>query len=79
MTVSGLVLTIVGDASQRAAVLERLRADPRLTLGPPVADRWPLAAETDDLRAGEALVRTLEAVPGVARVDVVSVDFSEDA
>lgn len=79
MTVSGLVLTIVGDASLRAAVLDRLRADPRLTLGTPVADRWPAAAETIDLREGEALVRALEATPGVARVDVVSVDFSEDA
>ncbi len=77
MTVSGLVVTLTRDADARSA-LARLHADPRLTLGEPVADRLPLVAEAPDARAGEALVRELEATPGVARVDVISIDFSSE-
>lgn len=77
MTVSGLVVTLLRGA-EAPSTLARLRADPRLTVGEPVANRLPLAVATADVRAAEALVRELEAVPGVARVDVISIDFAGD-
>lgn len=58
--------------------LAALGTDPRLELGDPVANRVPVVAETEDCAAGRALFEQLRDTPGVAFVDVVMVDFSEE-
>lgn len=75
MVVSALVVTLHGDAEIRAATLARLAADPRLELGPCHRDRLPVVSETASTAAGAELVDELQAIAGVARVDVVSIDF----
>lgn len=77
MTVSGLVLTLENTLEAATFVIGRLHEDARITLGEPIANRVPIAAETTDAIGGEELVRELEAMPGVLRVDVISIDFSE--
>lgn len=78
MTVSALVVTLLPEPGPRRAVLDLLAGDPRLTLGEPIVDRLPLVAETRSCADGEALVRELEALGGVARIDVIAIDFSEE-
>lgn len=75
MIVSALVVTLGPDPSGHAAVLARLAADPRITLGQPCRDRVPVVTEVASADAGAALVEALQAADGVARVDVVSIDF----
>jgi nitrate reductase NapAB chaperone NapD len=75
MVVSALVVTLHPDAETRAATLAQLAADPRLELGPCHRDRLPVVSETDSTAAGAQLVDELQAIAGVARVDVVSIDF----
>jgi hypothetical protein len=75
MVVSALVVTLHSDADNRAAALARLAADPRLELGPCHRDRLPVVSETESTAAGAELVDELHAIVGVARVDVVSIDF----
>jgi hypothetical protein len=77
MTVSALVLTLSPDPVVRASVLDRLRADPRLTVGQRVLDRLPVVAETASCAEGSALVEALDELDGVVRIDVIAIDFSE--
>lgn len=59
----------------RAEAVTQLRARPELTLGE-VRDRWlPAALETRDDAGSRAVHDWLMALPGVAFVDVVSVNF----
>ncbi len=75
MVVSALVVTLSPDPAHRAAALARLAADPRLTLGTPQRDRVPVVTEASSADTGAALVEELTQHDGVARVDVVSIDF----
>ncbi|MBL9013312.1 MAG: hypothetical protein JNL83_03995 [Myxococcales bacterium] len=78
MTVSGLVITFMDTPEAASFALARLHEDARLLLGEPVANRLPIVAETADATSGETLVRELESIAGIARVDVISIDFAED-
>jgi hypothetical protein len=78
MVVSALVVTLPADPLRSLEVLVELGRDPRLTVGEPVRDRVPVVAETAGAREGAALAERLAELPGV-RVDVVAIDFGEDA
>jgi hypothetical protein len=78
MVLSSLVVTLPADPVRSLEVLVALGRDPRLTIGEPVRDRVPVVAETADPREGAALAEQLAELPGV-HVDVVAIDFGEDA
>ncbi len=78
MPISGLVITLSDDPSQRQIALDQLATDPRLTLGQLHGSRLPVVAETETVRQSTDLVREeLLDIPGVVFVDIVSVDFSD--
>ncbi len=80
MPISSLVLTLEDSPELRAHALSALAGDARLTLGTALVSRWlPVVAETDSLAEGEALCESLRELPGVCFLDVVMVDFSEEA
>lgn len=78
MIVSALVLTLSEDPSVRARALEELGRHPCLSLGEPVDLRLPVVAETQDAGQGATLCDALGQWPGVARVDVVSIEIEEE-
>ena len=75
MVVSALVVTLDPEPGRLAAALARLAADPRLELGPRHRERLAVVSETATTKASVELVDELQATVGVARVDVVSIDF----
>lgn len=75
MVVSALVVTLEAEPARHAAALARLAADPRLELGPLHRERLPVVSETATTADSVLLVDELQALAGVARVDVVSIDF----
>jgi hypothetical protein len=79
MVTSALVLTLTPQPVERLRAIARLAADPRLELGEPVADRLPVVAESTSAAEGAALCDALADHEGVVRVDVVAIDFGEDA
>lgn len=78
MIVSALVLTLSEDPSARARALDELGRHPRLSLGDLLALRLPVVAENDDAGQGASLCEALGEVPGVVRVDVVSIASDEE-
>ncbi|MEQ2007798.1 MAG: hypothetical protein ABMA26_13460 [Limisphaerales bacterium] len=75
MPTSGLIITLQPDAVTQAGVVARLAMRTELTLGA-VSDRWlPAALETRDDAESREVHDWLLALPGVAFVDVVSVNF----
>ena len=75
MPTSGLIITLQPDPATQANVVARLRARPELTLGE-LSQRWrPAALETHDDDESREVHDWLMALPGVAFVDVVSVNF----
>jgi len=78
MTVSGLVLTLENDVRTRARALDALALDSRITCGEAHGLRLPVVVETASLAEGETLCESLRNLDGVAFVDVVSIDFSDD-
>ena len=79
MVISALVLMLAPDPERRARVLAELAGDPRLSLGELVRDRLPIVAESGSAGEGTTLCDELADRDGVVRVDVVSIDFEEDA
>jgi hypothetical protein len=77
MPISGLVITLESLESH-APLLERLEADPRISVGPQQGHRLPVVTDTAGSEEGEELVRELSSVPGVCFVDVVTIDFSDE-
>lgn len=78
MIVSALVLTLSDDPSARARALEELGRNPRLSLGELLERRLPVVAENDDAGQGASLCEALGEVPGVVRVDVVSIASDDE-
>lgn len=75
MLTSGLIITLQLEAATQAGTVARLRTRPGLTLGE-LTDRWlPAALETRDDDESREVHDWLMALPGVAFVDVVSVNF----
>ena len=67
-----------GDAHARSRALTVLAHDARITVGELEGARLPIVTETGSLTEGEELTTSLADLPGVAFVDVVSVDFSDE-
>jgi hypothetical protein len=79
MPTSGLILTLDEDPAERSRAISWLASDPRISCGELQGAHLPVAAQTDTLEAGIALVREeLPSQPGISFVHVVCVDF-EDA
>jgi nitrate reductase NapAB chaperone NapD len=79
MVISALVLTLT-TGSARFDLLRTLAAMPGVQLGDLApTGRLPLAVESADPAAARELLRLLEALAGVAHVDVVGVYFGEEA
>jgi hypothetical protein len=76
MPIAAIVVTLAGEAD--AHVLEDLGRDPRVCLGPMTGRRVPAVLDTANAADGEALFEEIRARAGVAAVDVVGIDFSED-
>ncbi len=75
MLTLGLLVSL--DPAQSGAVELRLRAHPSMTVGE-VADRWlPVAVEAEDDSVCRDFHEWIGALPGVAFVDVVHVNFEE--
>jgi hypothetical protein len=79
MILSSLVITLTPDPLARARALAILATDPRLQLGEAVRDRLPVVAEASSPEDGATLCEVLATQDGVVRVDVVAIDFLEDA
>ncbi len=78
MIISGLLLTLRDDARLAESVEAALRARPEFTVAPR-AQRWlPAVAEAPTAQASRDLHDWLCALPGVAFVDVVQVNFEEE-
>lgn len=77
MIVSGLVVTLHSDLALRTRALAALGEDARLAIGDPIGGRLPVVAATETTAHGAELCEELSAQPGVVRVDVVSIEFSE--
>ena len=75
MPTSGLIITLQPEPATQAVAVARLRTRPELTLGE-LSQRWlPAALETCDGAEFREIHDWLMALPGVAFVDVVSVNF----
>jgi hypothetical protein len=76
MAISGLVVTLIEDASIADQAIRRLSADSRLSLGDRAGWRVPLVAETPSAASDAQLWAELLATPGIKSVDVtfVSID-----
>lgn len=78
MPISGLLITLAPEVPRAERALAVLAVRPDLTLGQR-CDRWLSAAlEVEDAAASRAAHDAIAALPGVAFVDVVSVDFGDE-
>lgn len=77
MPVTGLVAQLSGDPAGWPATLERLRRDPRVTLGPREGPKVAVVTETDRSEEDALLFAELAATEGVAQLFVVFHDFSD--
>jgi hypothetical protein len=73
MSLSGIAITLCDDLELRAAALEILERDARLTLGPARGPRVAAVLEASSPDEGRAAFERLAAEPGVLQVDLVCV------
>lgn len=77
MTTSALVITLSDDREAAAELLSALRLDPRFEVGDRAASgstrRVPVALQTEDEREARRCWSWLEAQPGAASLQLVSV------
>jgi nitrate reductase NapAB chaperone NapD len=74
MSISGLALVL--DPMRQAETLQRLSAIDEVTIGNSHGKRVAVVIETDDARAHRALLRRIEATPGVLSVSVVYASYT---
>ncbi len=86
MAICGLVITLEGDAPQRAATLARLADEPGITVGWPAAEdqevvaeaaRVPAVLESEGKAEYLARWRRVAELSGVAHVDLAYVHYDE--
>ena len=77
MPISGLVVTLSSDGSDRSDALEWVRADERMTVGDAVGNVLPVVTETDTMDEHEELWNELAALSGVLQVRLAYHDFSD--
>ncbi len=78
MVTSALVVTFTGPASEpllRSALEERGLGNTELTCGVPLGPHLPAVLSSSAARAGADLLRELEALDCVEKVDVIAIDF----
>ena len=63
---------------ERAAVVDRLSADGRITLGPEARGRLAIVVETTTTAEGQSLLRDVQDMTGVGAVLPVFHDFSDE-
>ncbi|MCO4763846.1 MAG: hypothetical protein KC502_20200 [Myxococcales bacterium] len=79
MAISGLVLTLSNDDTDRAAALAVLSNMTCLELGERAGNRLPVVADTPDRRADRDLFERLGRITGVTFAEVAYVWFDTDA
>ncbi|TWU24069.1 hypothetical protein Pla52o_19920 [Novipirellula galeiformis] len=84
MPISGLVVTLSDNATERADVLSSLRRDPRIELGinepeQQHAVRIPIVVDTPSNDEDKQVWQWLNRLPGVVFVDVALVGFESDS
>lgn len=77
MPISGLVLTLVQDDSQRRLVLDALRKHPAMELGEAVDDRVPVVMDTPDSESDRRMWDWLNSLPGVIQIEIAVIHFEE--
>jgi len=77
MPVLGAVLTLHDQPTLRAGALSALSTDPRITVGEPQRGRLPVVLATDTRADDKALWRSLEELPGITHLELVTADFSD--
>jgi len=78
MPISGLVLTLVQDASLRNKTLESLRQHSAMELGTAVENRLPIVVETPDSEADRHVWEWLHSLPGVSQVEIAVIHFENE-
>lgn len=79
MPVSGLVITLKGGAGERRATIDTIAGNDAFTVGKRTGRWLPIAMEAIDDGESRQLHDWLMSLPGVAFVDVVSVNFDESS
>jgi hypothetical protein len=77
--VSGMVLTLSGDAELSAAARAAVQAHPSIQAGEAAGPRLPIVVDTATQEQTEAVWEWLHGLEGVRFVDLVCADSSEDA
>lgn len=78
MPISGLLITLDRDRSQRASALAALRDHPSIDVGDGEDHRVPIVVDTLSSDEDRTVWEWLHELPGVMFVDVVYVYFDED-
>jgi hypothetical protein len=71
------VLSAVLTLPEASAALAELATKPEVTVGTPNGPRYPVVLSTETRQADKALWKWVQALPGVAHVELVFVDFSD--
>ncbi len=78
MPISGLVIVLDGRAEEARTAIDTICANDRLTVGRAEAgDRVPVVLETESHEESREQLAWIEALPGVAMVEVAYVDLSD--
>lgn len=78
MPVSGLVLTLSREESCRREALSALYEHASIVIGERVAHRLPIVVDTPNSEEDRAIWEWLQKLPGVAFVNLVCTDATED-
>ncbi len=84
MPISGLVVTLSDNDTERADAIDALRREPRIELGiseleQTVASRIPIVVDTQSNEDDKQVWQWLNDLPGVVFVDVALVGFEDNS
>lgn len=78
MPIAGLVLNLSNDSKLAQDAIEQIGRDDSFTIGEaPKPGRVPVVMDSRDADDSERQLKWLQSLPGLAEVQVVSVDFSD--
>lgn len=77
MAISGLIITFSPDSPDVDQTLETLRHHPLIQIGEGSDLRFPVVVETSDATQANSLWEWLNALPGVAFIDLAYLHFEE--
>lgn len=78
MPISGLVISLTGEAQLRARALATIREHPSIEVGDAHGSRIPIVVDTANQEADLEVYEWLGSIPGILFVDLVCTDSSED-